>query len=172
MSTGLRFDRVAPSAAWRSPGFESELAPDVLVPAQFAAPAPTERLDRPEVRLMIAVLEEALATYQRCAAGGHERARAMRDVERWLSSDDPSWLFSFVGICEVLGFQPSQVRDDVERWRTAQDDSALLQHRYPYRRVAQGRGAATQRACPSDPEAEAAASGQSCAHSPRGGGRT
>lgn len=142
------------------------------MPAQLAAPAPAERLDRPAVRLMIAVLEEALATYQRCAAGGSERARAMRDVERWLSSDDPSWLFSFASICEVLGFQPAQVRDDVERWRAAQDESALLQHRYPYRRAPRGRDAATRRACPSDPEAEAAAGGQSTARSRRGGGRT
>lgn len=171
MRTRSAPDRLAASAAWRSPGFGSELAPDVMMPEQFAAPAATQRLDRPEVRLMIAILEEALTTYQRCAAGGRDRVRSMCEVERWLWSDDPSWLFSFVNICEVLGVVPTQVREALERWRTAQGETVLLRHRYPYRRVAGTRDVVTPRAAPPSDQDPAAASGRPPARSPRGGER-
>lgn len=114
----------------------AELAPDVLTPAQFASGTAADRLDRPEVRLMIAVLEDAVATYQRYAGAGEDGARPLRDVECWLWSDDPGWLYSFVNICEVLGFAPAQLRDGLMRWREEHTGSALLRGRYPFRRVA------------------------------------
>lgn len=162
MDAGLPHGPAAPSA-WRSPEVGVQFTPYVLTPEQVAPTPPAERLDLPAVRLMIAILEEALATYQRCAAGGRDRGRAMRDVERWLSSDDASWLFSFASICEVLGVRPAQVRDDIERWRTSQDGSALLRHRYPYRRVARTHPA-TRRA---HHDAETAAGGHAGAGRPR-----
>lgn len=169
MKTRSAPDRLAASAAWPSTGFGSELAPDIMVPEQFAAPAATQRLDRPEVRLMIAILEEALTTYQRCAAGGRDRARSMYEVERWISSDDPSWLFSFVNICEVLGVVPGQVREAIERWRRAQGETVLLRHRYPYRRVAGTRDVVTPRDARRSEPHSAVATGGTTARPQHGG---
>jgi len=122
-------------------GFGSELAPDILTPEQFATQSGAERLDRPAIRLMIAVLEEAVATYQRFAVAGDDDAPRLRDAEGWLWSDDSAWLYSFVNICEVLGFVPTHLRDGLAQWRAERASDSPIRHRYPFRRVAGRRNA-------------------------------
>lgn len=95
-----------------------------------------ERLDSPEIRLMIAVLEEAVATYQRLAVAGDDDARLLRDVEGWLWADEATWLYSFANICDVLGFVPARLRDGLARWRAERACDRPVRHRYPFRRVA------------------------------------
>ena len=131
------------SKAWSDGpyGVGVELAPDILTPEQFAGPSATERLDSPEIRLMIAVLEEAVATYQRLAVAGDDDARLLRDVEGWLWADDPTWLYSFANICDVLGFVPARLRDGLAQWRAERASDGPVRHRYPFRRVAGRRNA-------------------------------
>src|SRR5215831_19805487 len=61
--------------------------------------------------LMLAVLEDAL----QCIERGRRRRtfparRLAADAEAWVRSDRRDWPFSFVNICEVLGFEVDAVR--------------------------------------------------------------
>jgi len=78
-------------------------------------------LDRrltPEEELMAAVLDEAIADYQRYWGGASRRSRKrFAEVERWIFTDDTDWIFSFVNCCEVLGIKPEYVRQGLARAR-------------------------------------------------------
>lgn len=79
---------------------------------------PTQFWDRrgpviasPEGRLLLAVLDEALATYLRYAGATDRRARRLFDeAEEWIFSPAIDWPFSFENICRVLGIEPEYVR--------------------------------------------------------------
>ncbi len=63
---------------------------------------------------MAAVLDDAMEVYRHPRAN---RRRLLRDTEAWLRSDDRSWLFSFVRICETLGLDPHAIRASLEQER-------------------------------------------------------
>ena len=74
-------------------------------------------IDRPEItasprnRLMLAVLEEALVTFQRGLTSARaEQRRLFHDVERWVASDDLDWPFSFENICGSLRIDADYIR--------------------------------------------------------------
>lgn len=73
----------------------------------------------PHARLMLAVLEEALMTFQ---AGLHSRCpqRRRRSVEAadWFRSRDFDSLFSFEHVCAVLGLNPDYLRLGIHRLKT------------------------------------------------------
>jgi hypothetical protein len=83
--------------------------------------------DDPEVaasptnRLMLAVLEEALVTFQK---GLRSRdvldRRHSRKVDRWVASTDGDELFSFESVCSSLNIDPAYVREGLERIRCAE----------------------------------------------------
>jgi hypothetical protein len=79
-------------------------------------------LDRPEItasprnRLMLAVLEEALVTFQRGLTSARaEQRRLFHEVERWVASDDTDWPFSFENICGSLRIDPDYIRKGLRR---------------------------------------------------------
>jgi len=84
---------------------------DTILPAQFWS---TAAAVQPEIRLMAAVLEEAIALLSRGRAGKHHD-EAWYEARLWLESDDTSGTFSFITICDVLGIEPSRVRGAVNR---------------------------------------------------------
>jgi hypothetical protein len=111
------------------------LEPDFVLPDQFLP----RGLSTPERRLLLAVLEEAVGTYQRCVAAGDLHLRAiLADVDEWFASDASDLLFSFVGICDALGIEPAYVRAGLSRWaarhRTAAHH-AKARYRFPFSRV-------------------------------------
>ncbi|MGH7824939.1 MAG: hypothetical protein ACREQ7_07150 [Candidatus Binatia bacterium] len=72
----------------------------------------------PEEELMAAVLDEAIADYQRyLLAGGKRSAKRFAEVERWILEDDSEWIFSFVNCCEGLGIKPGYIRQGLLRWK-------------------------------------------------------
>ena len=76
----------------------------VILPEQAI---PRRALD-PERRLMLAVLQEAVATY---LAGGQRSVRAnVLEIEQWFASEDTSWPYSFGNLCDALGLDRSAVR--------------------------------------------------------------
>ena len=81
--------------------------PYVVMPVQFhAAPATS-----PEKRLMLAVLDDALDIYRKHAhAPGRRWRRSVAETESWLFSDDTSWPFSFVNVCQMLGIDVDWLR--------------------------------------------------------------
>jgi hypothetical protein len=71
-----------------------------------------------ERRLLLAVLEDAIRTYQRYAFAHDRRGAALRaQVEEWFASEDSDWTFSFVAICDALGLETSYLRAGIGRLR-------------------------------------------------------
>lgn len=83
----------------------------------------------PEKRLMLAVLDDAIAVLEAFAAsGGRRRRRLAIEVEEWIAEEDVLWPFSFVNVCEELGLDVECVRARLSpilatralgRWRRA-----------------------------------------------------
>lgn len=70
-----------------------------------------EICNTPETRLMLAVLEDALATFRRGINSIVPTERqCFREVEQWLRSGDNESPFSFECICWTLGMDPEYVR--------------------------------------------------------------
>lgn len=92
--------------------------PDTLLPAQYFETFRRKAHLEPEKRLMLAVLEDAIACFQKHVAAGDGKGKAMfRDAEAWILEDDRDWLFSFLNICEIFGFDPQYVRQGLMRWK-------------------------------------------------------
>ncbi|MFN8546174.1 MAG: hypothetical protein U0807_18485 [Candidatus Binatia bacterium] len=88
------------------------IEPDVLLPVQHQG---RTRLG-PAQQLMLAVLEDALASYRRHGRGtGRRDRRLFGEVADWFSSEDTTWTFSFVNVCRALGFEPSAIREAITR---------------------------------------------------------
>jgi hypothetical protein len=106
--------------------FRVELAPELLLPAQFHAGFRNDASLCPEKRLMLAVLEAAVADFQRCAAildaGGQS---LFREAVTWFESEDTTWPYSFVNVCQALGLEVTYVLAGLRRWRDAQRAQAL-----------------------------------------------
>ena len=83
---------------------------DTILPEQFFS-LREQRGWTGEQRLMAAILVDALAVYSRPAAPvTADRARVLRQTQRWLLSNDRKSTCSFLRVCEVLGLEPDAVR--------------------------------------------------------------
>ena len=112
--------------------------PDTMTPLQFFDRALTESTLVPEKRLMLAVLEDAIASFQRnFIQARHSHDAEDYDVESWLESDDMSWPFSFASICQALDMEPEYLRRGLRSWRDrAESQGSRGQvYRFPFRRV-------------------------------------
>lgn len=112
------------------------LEPDIIVPSQL----PPRTIATAEKRLLLAVLEEAVGTFQRYAVATGRHSRAMfADVEAWFASEDTAWLYSFLRICDTLGIDASYLRSGLGRWlgthRARSLETAQPIYRFPFRRV-------------------------------------
>jgi hypothetical protein len=107
---------------------------DLILPVQFLP----RSIATPEKRLLLAVLEEAVGTYQRYASArrldGRERA-VLADVEAWFASVDSRQLYSFVGICDALGLEATHVRSGLGLWLDSHGAPKHEGYRFPFRRV-------------------------------------
>src|SRR6266403_3818754 len=63
---------------------------------------------QPEKRLQLVVLADAATTYARSAVSTVDAERAaLVELEEWFASETAAGPFSFVGICDSLGFDPA-----------------------------------------------------------------
>jgi len=112
--------------------------PDTMTPSQFFERMFTESTLVPEKRLMLAVLEDAIASFQRSFIQSRASTEPdENDVEAWLDSDDMSWPFSFASICQALDMEPEYLRRGLQHWRdrAAQQGTKGQVYRFPFRRV-------------------------------------
>lgn len=112
--------------------------PDTMTPSQFFESVFAESSLVPEKRLMLAVLEDAIASFQR----NFIQSRSTDDsndceVEVWLDSDDMSWPFSFASICQALDMEPEYLRRGLQSWRSRAEHQGAQGsvYRFPFRRV-------------------------------------
>ncbi len=107
---------------------------DVILPVQFFQPRHQLLGKVGEYRLLIAILEDALACFQRYAGGKSRRDRRLfKEAEGWIMpvdnrdtcpGDDSAPAFSFEYVCEVLGIAPDPLRRRLRCWREAQQGTA------------------------------------------------
>jgi hypothetical protein len=97
---------------------EIEMAcePMVVLPAQMSRGMRWDGDTSGPRALMLAVLEDAVRCIERGRRRGHFHARRLAvEANAWMRSDQRGWPFSFVNICEVLGFDADAVRALVAR---------------------------------------------------------
>jgi hypothetical protein len=133
-----------------SRGVGLELEPEVVLPSQFHGRGGLDASLQPEKRLMLAVLEDAVGTFQKYV-WSRDRAgqRLLAEVEEWFNSDDVDWPYSFVNISHSLGLDVGYMRDGLRRWKQQQLDArvdGVKVVRFPFRRVNGSRHAITGRA--------------------------
>jgi len=115
------------------------LEPETILPSQYFDRFQIDASLQPEKRLMLAVLEDAVGTFQKYAVATGRRARRLfAEADDWFASDDTTWPYGFLNICQALSLEPAYVRRGLRRWRDGQVVDA--QHpgnviRFPFRRV-------------------------------------
>lgn len=110
--------------------------PELITPEQHREQMRSERTDQPEVRLMLAVIEDAVASYQRYAdQPGRRNERLFEEAASWIRSTDTSWPYSFENICAALAFEPQRLREGLETWRVKNKEGGPSLYRFPFRRV-------------------------------------
>jgi hypothetical protein len=73
---------------------------------------------QPELRLMLAVLQEAVDCYQENVfLRGRKQEELFKDAEKWFFEEVHEWPFSFVNICEAVGIHPQYLRNGLSRWK-------------------------------------------------------
>ena len=91
---------------------------DTILVEEFYSGRRGKTLLPPEQRLMLAILEDALDSFQQhCAANHGRRKQLFKSVERWFMGPGSGWVFDFESICSVLGFEPDYVRKGLAQWR-------------------------------------------------------
>ncbi len=116
--------------------------PEAVLPAQLLGNGRVDSATMPEMRLLLAVLEEGVVTFQRYVNSPRRRGqRLFREAEEWLLSDDVSWPCSFRNVCDVLGFDVAYLRSGLMRWRDHQRSGpvAPTPYRHPFRRLSGSR---------------------------------
>ena len=120
-------------------GIVNLIEADTILPEQYFERIGSEHSAFPEKRLMLAVLEDAVATFQRYVDAKNRRGqRLFREAEEWVVSDDTDWPFAFENICHTLDIEPDFLRRGLARWKERQLAKAAggaRVYRFPFRRV-------------------------------------
>ncbi|MGE5304305.1 MAG: hypothetical protein ACM3TN_13415 [Alphaproteobacteria bacterium] len=92
--------------------------PDTLLSEQYFATFRRRQLE-PEKKLMLAVLEDAVACFQRYLFAENRKQRNLfNETEDWILNENSDHVFSFENICAALKFNPAYVRKGLLRWKT------------------------------------------------------
>ena len=98
--------------------------PDTLMPEQYLETFRRKLHLEPEKKLLLAVLEDAIACFQKYLFAKDGKGRVLFiEAEEWILDRDTDWLFSFANVCEMLGFEPSYLRDGLIRWKAEKLES-------------------------------------------------
>lgn len=93
-----------------------QLEPETVMPSQLFTSGIGASL-QPEKRLMLAVLEDAVAIYQRYVLSTRPLERQeFEETTAWIWSEDRRWPFSFLNVCDHLGLEPDRVRAGLTGW--------------------------------------------------------
>jgi hypothetical protein len=95
--------------------------PDTLMPEQFLQTFQRLTHLQPEKRLMLAVLEDGVACFQKYLTARDGRGkRIFQETEEWVLEEPSERLFSFANVCETLGFDADYLRRGLMLWKAAQ----------------------------------------------------
>ena len=92
--------------------------PDTLLPDQYLDTFRRKLHLEPEKKLMLAVLEDAIACFQKYVSARDGKGKILfQDAEDWILEENCDWLFSFANVCETLGFDPAYLRRGLQVWK-------------------------------------------------------
>jgi hypothetical protein len=92
--------------------------PDTLLPEQYLETFRRRFYLEPEKKLMLAVLEDAIACFQKYVFARDAKGKLLfQEAEEWVQERAGDWLFSFANICETLGFDPDYLRQGIMQWK-------------------------------------------------------
>ena len=115
------------------------LEPEMIMPSQFFDHVGIDASLQPEKRLMLAVLEDAVGTFQKYVGATTRRGqRLFAEAEEWFASESTEWPFDFENVCQALSIESSFLRSGLWRWRDAQRGPVPTSSkvvRFPFRRV-------------------------------------
>ncbi|MEX0801889.1 MAG: hypothetical protein WD688_00955 [Candidatus Binatia bacterium] len=98
--------------------------PDTLMPDQYLETFRRKLYLEPEKKLLLAVLEDAIACFQKYVFTKDGKGKVLfQEAEEWILEEDTDWLFSFANVCEMLGFEPSYLRDGLMLWKAQKVES-------------------------------------------------
>ena len=94
--------------------------PDTLVSVQYYGNLRRTTLIQPEMRLTLAILEDAINCFQdNLMAESGKGKKLFNEAEEWILDENGDWIFSFRNVCELLGFDPAYMRQGLLRWKQA-----------------------------------------------------
>lgn len=110
----------------------ASLPDEVMTPEQFFIPAHQTASAWPgERRLLLAVLEDAVASFLRYRTSRATRGRRLfREDEAWFMSSDQSWVFSFESICAQLHLDPDYIRRGLRQHPGSRAEAAVPNARH------------------------------------------
>jgi hypothetical protein len=92
--------------------------PDTLLSAQYFETLRRRTIFEPEKRLMMAILQDAINSFQDNLLTPNVKAKKLsEEAEEWIVDKNGDWIFSFEIICQTLGFNPDYVRHGLLRWK-------------------------------------------------------
>jgi hypothetical protein len=98
--------------------------PDTLLPEQYLDTFRRKLHLEPEKKLMLAVLEDAIACFQKYVFAREGKGRILfQEAEDWVQDTNSDWLFSFANVCETLGFNPDYLRQGLAVWKAERLES-------------------------------------------------
>jgi hypothetical protein len=90
---------------------------DAVIPLQFHSGRWASASVEPALRLMEAILVDAVRCFQRNFKAGHRHGqREFREAQFWIFSDQRGGPFSFEDVCDALGVESRRLRDLIVRW--------------------------------------------------------
>ncbi len=96
---------------------------EVILASQIFEPPPGDH--QALRRLMVALLEDAIRTYQRHLFAESEKGRRrFREAETWLMDDHPDAALHFQDVCDALDLDADFLRSALQRWRASEVASA------------------------------------------------
>lgn len=109
--------------------------PDTLLPDQFLDTYRRKLHLEPEKKLMLALLEDAVACYQKYLFAKDIKGKALfEEASEWIQHETGESIFAFESVCEGLGLNPKYVRRGLETWKEnslAQRAQAKVYHLEP-----------------------------------------
>ncbi len=100
--------------------FASLFQPDTLIPQEFLETFKRRTHLQPEKRLMLAVLEDGVACFQKYVTACDARGKKyFQETEEWILEEPSERIFCFANVCETLGLNADYLRRGLIRWKAA-----------------------------------------------------
>jgi len=93
---------------------DDALAPETMVPEQFARLWHKTRALQPEKRLAFSVLTEAVIDLRKYRFAKRRRnQRLYMEAYKWVASENRAWEYSFANLCDLFDLNPEAVRNEL-----------------------------------------------------------